>query len=187
MENCHHNFKRMESGQSLGIGSRVRHPAYGDGVVIRLHKAAYEVCFMLYGIKQVGREYDKWEVIDLVPAQEAVSFTEAEKALLKILRAYNAIEEEVKIGERWQGGVLIIQPSDPDLKAREIPLDAFFHKIVMIRDRLRVMEQRINSSNLPDEDKINLQQYITRVYGSLTTFNLLFKDKEDYFVGEKSK
>lgn len=174
--------------ETLGIGSRVRHPAFGDGVVIRLHKVAYEVCFMLYGIKQVGREYEKWEIIEAMPAAEGVSFSEAEKSLIKILRSFSDITEEVPLGNRWEGGVMILRPGDETLKDKEIPIETFFHKIVMVRDRLRVMEQRINSSsNLSDEEKVNLQQYITRIYGSLTTFNVLFRYKEDGFVGEKSK
>lgn len=175
------------SAQSLGIGSRVRHPAYGDGVVIRLHRAAYEVCFMLYGIKQVGKEYDKWEIIDAIAPEEAVSFSEAEKSLIKVLRAFSDISEEVPLNDRWKNGTMILRPDDPALKEKEVPIETFFHKIVMVRDRVRVMEQRINANNaLTDEEKINLQQYITRIYGSLTTFNILFKYKEQQFVGEKS-
>jgi len=78
-------------------------------------------------------------------------------------------------------------PGEAGLKPKEIPIETFFHKIVMLRDRLRVMEQRINASDLSDEEKVNLQQYITRIYGSLTTFNILFKNKEDNFVGEKGE
>jgi len=175
------------SDQLLGIGSRVRHPAYGDGVVIRLHRAAYEICFMLYGIKQVGKEYDKWEIIDAVAPEEAISFSEAEKSLMKVLRAFSDISEEVPLHDRWKNGKMILRPDDPGLKEKEIPIETFFHKIVMVRDRIRVMEQRINASNvLSDEDKVNLQQYITRIYGSLTTFNILFKYKEQQFTGEKS-
>lgn len=171
---------------TLGIGSRVKHPAYGDGVVIRLHKAAYELCFMLYGIKQVGREYDKWQVVEAIPAEEGVTFNEAEKSLMKILRHFSDITEEVPLGERWTGGNLILRPSDDSLKEKVLPIETFFHKIVMIRDRLRVMEQRVNASKkLSDEEKVDLQQYITRIYGSLTTFNMLFKYKEHYFVGDK--
>ncbi|MCB0555544.1 MAG: hypothetical protein KDD02_18500 [Phaeodactylibacter sp.] len=178
----------MNDKPILGIGSRVRHPAYGDGVVIRLHKAAYDVCFFLYGIKQVGKEYEKWEIIDAVPPEETISFSEAEKSLIKILRAFSDITEEVPLGERWLGGTMILKPEDESLKSKEIPLESFFHKIVMLRDRLRVLEQRINSNDkLDDEEKINLQQYVTRIYGTLTTFNVLFKNKEDYFVGEKSR
>jgi len=173
----------MSEQQILGIGSRVRHPAFGDGVVIRLHKVAYEVCFMLYGIKQVGKDYEKWEIIDAVEPASEVSFTAAEKSLMKILRTFSDITEEVPLGTRWEGGQLILRPGDEGLKDKEMPIETFFHKIVMVRDRLRVMEQRINSSkNLNDEEKVNLQQYITRIYGSLTSFNVLFRYKEDGFV-----
>ena len=90
------------------------------------------------------------------------------------------------LGERWIGGTMLLQPADKSLKPKEIPVDDFFHKIVMLRDRLRVLEQNINShKKLSDEDKVNMQQYITRCYGSLTTFNVLFKNKEQWFVGEK--
>jgi len=172
--------------QTLGVGSRVKHPAYGDGVVIRLHKAAYEVCFMLYGIKQVGRDYDKWTIVEAIPAEEGVTFSEAEKSLMKILRNFSDISEEVPLGDRWTDGVMILKPSDPNLKEKELPIETFFHKIVMVRDRLRVMEQRVNASKkLTDEEKVDLQQYITRIYGSLTTFNVLFKYKEHHFVGDK--
>ncbi|MEM6698348.1 MAG: hypothetical protein AAF806_24705 [Bacteroidota bacterium] len=178
----------MNNTTILGIGSRVKHPAYGDGVIIRLHPVAYDICFMLYGIKQVGKDYEKWEVIDAIPAQEGVSYSEMEKSLIKVLRNFNGLKEEVALGDKWEGGTLILQPEDHDLKGKEMSIESFFHKIVMVRDRLRVMEQRINSSkNLSDEEKVNLQQYLTRIYGSLTSFNVLFKYKEDHFVGERSK
>lgn len=172
----------------LGVGSRVNHPSFGDGVIIRLHKAAYEVCYTLYGIKHAGKEYDKWEVIEAIPPQEEVSFSEAEKALIKILKTYNGVNETVPLGDKWRDGKMILEPGEPGLKGKELPIETFFHKIVMVRDRLRVMEQRINSSkNLSDEEKVNLQQYLTRIYGSLTTFNELFKYKEDKLVGERSR
>jgi len=172
----------------LGIGSRVNHPAYGDGVVIRLHKAAYECSFMTYGIKMVGKEYDKWQVIEAIPAASGVTFGDMEKSLAKVLRAWSDITEVVPLGERWVDGTMILKPEDSSLQPKEIPIDTFFHKIVMVRDRVRVMEQRINSSKgLSDEEKVNLQQYITRIYGSLTTFNVLFKYKDDQFQGEKTR
>lgn len=168
----------------LGVGSRVKHPAHGDGVIIGVDVAAYKVVFMLYGIKHIGKNYDKWEIIEAVEPEYQVSFTEAEKSLTKILKHWLGSSEVIDLGDKWDDGVMILKPGDPSLKSKEIPIDTFFHKIVMIRDRLRVMEQRINSSNLTDEEKVNLQQYITRIYGSLTTFNVLFKRKEDSFTGE---
>ena len=81
---------------------------------------------------------------------------------------------------------MILQPANTELKPKEMPIETFFHKIVMMRDRLRVLEQNINSNDaLSDEEKVNLQQYISRIYGSMTSFNILFEDKEDYFVGAK--
>ena len=92
---------------------------------------------------------------------------------------------ETRLGPRWTGGTLILQPPNSDLKAKEVPIEVFFKKIVMLRDRLRVLEAKLNSKDtLEDDEKVELQQYITRCYGSLTTFNVLFKDKADYFTGE---
>jgi len=170
----------------LGIGSRVKHPAFGDGVVIAAEVVAYRVCFITYGIKLVGKEYSAWQIIEKIEADERVSFHEAERSLIKILKAWSDISEVVPLGDKWKNGIMILKPDDPSLKPKEIPIETFFHKIVMVRDRLRVMEQRINASDISDEEKINLQQYITRIYGSLTTFNILFKHKEDQFVGEKT-
>ncbi len=170
----------------LGIGSRVIHPTYAEGVVIRLHKKVYDICFMQHGIKMVSKDF-LLEVLDRVEPEYNVSFSEAEEALVKILREWSDITEVVSLGEKWQGGKMLLQPADEKLKAKEVPIEDFFHKIVMLRDRLRVMEQRINAHDkLTDEDKVNLQQYITRIYGSLTTFNVLFKHQMDYFEGAKS-
>lgn len=172
--------------QILGIGSRVNHPSYGQGAVIRLHKIAYEVCFMTYGIKNVGKEYTKWDIIEAIPPNAEVSFSEAERSLEKILQKWSGMTDVVELGDKWDDGTLVLKPADSSMKTKEIPIDTFFHKIVMVRDRLRVMEQRINSSKLKDEEKVNLQQYITRIYGSLTSFNVLFKYKDDHFVGDRS-
>jgi hypothetical protein len=92
----------------------------------------------------------------------------------------------VPLSDKWLGGTMLLQTSDNALKRTEISIEDFFHKIVMLIDRLRVMEQNIYShKKLTDEDKLNLQQYITRCYGSLTTFNVLFNKKEHWFVDEK--
>ncbi len=117
---------------------------------------------------------------------EVETASQAEVSLLKILRQWGGITEIVPLGERWEGGTLLLQPKDKTQKPKELPIEVFFHKIVMLRDRLRVLEQQLNAHKLlSDGDKVNLQQYITRIYGSLTTFNVLFKNKEQWFTGEK--
>jgi hypothetical protein len=94
---------------------------------------------------------------------------------------------EVRLAPKWEGGTVVLKPGDPATQPKEIPLDALFHKVVMIRDRLRVLEQKINAhEKLTDAEKVDIQQYVTRCYGSLTTFNLLFRDERDRFVGEKT-
>ncbi len=170
----------------LGIGSRVKHPKYGAGVVIQVWSDSYEITFMDHGTKQIVFPADDLEIVDYV-SQDAdlVSFAKIERSIVRLLRRFSDIQERTDMARKWSGGMMILKPSDPGLQGKEVPIDTFFHKIVMVRDRLRVMEQRINSSNLTDEEKVELQQYITRIYGSLTTFNVLFAEKEDYFIGEK--
>lgn len=109
-----------------------------------------------------------------------------ERSLARILRLWGEVTDVVPLGDRWMGGTMILQPADKSQKPKELPIEVFFHEVVMLRDRIRVMEQQINAhKKLSDEDKVNLQQYITRIYGTLTTFNVLFKNKEHWFVGEK--
>lgn len=169
----------------LGIGSRVIHPSFGAGVIIRIHKRVYEICFFESGIKTVNKD-QQLDITERVEPEYNVSFSEAEDALIKILREWSDVTEIVSLGDKWKNGTMILKPGDTTLKEKEVPIDVFFNKIVMLRDRLRVMEQRINAHDkLSNEDKINLQQYITRIYGSLTTFNVLFKYRTDYFEGDK--
>ncbi|MDR2836149.1 MAG: hypothetical protein LBV69_08160 [Bacteroidales bacterium] len=171
--------------QELGIGTRVKHKDYGNGVVIQIKSISYIITFIDYGNREIAKTNEDLEVIDLLESPEdMISFDTVEMILTKILRKHLDIQEVVQMSERWSGGTLILKPANPDLKPYEIPISNFFNKIILIRDRLRVMEQKINSSNLSDEEKITLQQYITRSYGSLTSFNVLFKNKIDNFVGE---
>lgn len=172
---------------NLGIGTRLQHTQFGPGVIVGVRYATYLISFINHGVKEIDKNDNNLE--EIIPenvTKEIETHSEVEKSLLKILRLWGGMNETVRLGDRWLGGTMILQPADKSLKPKEIPIEDFFHKIVMLRDRIRVMEQQINShKKLSDEDKVNLQQYITRIYGSLTTFNVLFKNKEQWFVGEK--
>jgi len=171
----------------LGIGSRIKHPEFGLGVVTNVTSKHYWVTFIENGLETIDID-SEFEVIESVEDEvDTVSFFEVESTLRSILKQWSDVSEIIPIADKWKGGKLILEPKDTNLASKEIPVDSFFHKIVMVRDRIRVMEQKINSSNLDDQDKVDLQQYITRIYGSLTTFNVLFKIKEHQFSGAKSK
>ena len=172
---------------TLGIGTRLQHSHYGPGVIVGVKYATYLISFIHHGIKEVEKTDQKLdEIIPENVSAEIETTSEMEKSLLKILRLWNSTQEVVPLGDRWTGGMMLLQPKDTTQKPKEIPIESFFHKIVMLRDRLRVLEQQLNAhKTLSDEEKINLQQYVTRIYGSLTTFNVLFKNKEHWFTGEK--
>jgi hypothetical protein len=171
--------------QILGIGSRISHSDYGDGVVINVKSTAYTITFISQGTKQIKIDYP-FKVIEVVePDSDLVSMLDVEMSLAKVLQKWADFTEIVPLGDKWKGGKLILKPGRADLSSKEMPIDAFFHKIVMTRDRLRVLEQRVNSSKMDDEEKVNIQQYITKIYGSLTSFNVLFKLQEHQFIGEK--
>ena len=179
----------MEEQQvTLGIGTRLQHTQHGPGVIVGIRYATYLISFIYHGIREIDKTDNKLdEIIPENVTEEIETHSEVEKSLLKILRLWGNVTEIVPLGDRWQKGMLILQPADKSLKPKELPIEDFFHKIVMLRDRLRVMEQQINAHKiLTDEDKVALQQYITRIYGSLTTFNVLFKNKEQWFIGDKS-
>ena len=172
----------------LGIGSRIEHSEFGLGVVTNVTSKHYWVTFIKDGLETIDLDSD-FEVIEAVEDEvDTVSFYDVEKSLKDILRKWSDVTEISPIADKWKKGTLILRPADSNLSDKEIPIDTFFHKIVMVRDRIRVMEQKINASKtLEDQDKIDLQQYITRIYGSLTTFNVLFKLKSDHFIGARSK
>lgn len=172
---------------NLGIGTRLQHTQYGQGVITGVRFATYLITFINHGTKEIDKNDSHLdEIIPDNVTEEIETHSDVEKSLLKILRLWGGITEPTPIGDRWKGGMMLLQPADKLQKPKEVAIDVFFHKIVMLRDRLRVLEQQINAhKQLSDEDKVNLQQYITRIYGSLTTFNVLFKNKEQWFVGEK--
>lgn len=170
----------------LGIASRIKHPDFGLGVVTNVTSKHYWVTFIESGLETIDID-SKFEIIEAVENEvDTVSFYDVEKSLKSLLQKWSDVSQIVPIADKWKGGKIVLEPGTPT-QNKEVPIDIFFNKIIMIRDRIRVMEQKINASNLEATEKIDLQQYITRIYGSLTTFNVLFKNSNDYFVGEKGK
>jgi len=170
--------------ETLHIGMKVRHPQYGVGVVKSLAGQTAEIKF------DDAQRTIAPASSDLQPAEATATLSELEMPLANLIRdtahaVVEALQKEALVeglATRWQRGTLIMQPADSSLQSKEVPLETFFHKIVMIRNNLRVLEQKVNASNnLSEADKFDLQQYITRCYGSLTTFNILFKNKDDHF------
>ena len=158
------------------------------GVRIEMSPAVARQCLAETGVAFLFAPlyHPAFKIIEEVETpSDLATYEKIEKSLTRVLRRFSDIQETVPLGQKWTGGRMVLYPGDKSLKEKEIPVETFFHKIVMVRDRVRVMEQRINASNLTDEEKVDLEQYITRIYGSLTTFNVLFKNKEDQFTGEK--
>ena len=174
---------------ALSIGTRIKHPQYGNGIIVDNSKPFYNVAFPNFGEKAIDKGFEDLEIIELAPIpEERLSLGDVEKVMSQVLRKWAGVSETVHLGSKWKGGTMILKPGNPALKSKEIPIETLFHKIVMIRDRLRVLEQNINKSkNLSEEEKVNIQQYISRAYGSLTSFNVLFKNQVDYFTGEGKK
>jgi hypothetical protein len=171
----------------LHLGMSVVHPQYGSGVVKAITEHAAEVLFL------DGRKPVEPVSSGLMPAEAQAQLTGLNVPLDQLIRqtvdaAVNRLgldQPDAHVRElapKWRGGKLVLHPHDPALATKEIELEVFFHKIVMVRNNLRVLEQKINASEaLTSAEKFDWQQYLTRSYGSLTTFNLLFKEKEDQF------
>jgi hypothetical protein len=166
---------------------KVRHPQYGVGVVKTISEATADIQF------DDGRRTVAPEPSRLEPAEAQASIRGLELPLAQLVQqTVDATIQKLgletpdaargRLAPRWHKGRVVMHASDPALQTKELPLETFFHKVVMVRDNLRVLEQKINSNDkLTDGEKVELQQYITRSYGSLTTFNILFKEKEDHF------
>jgi hypothetical protein len=174
--------------EALHIGLRVRHPQYGVGVVKTISETTADIQFDDGNKRAVAPDAAGLEPAEPqtavsglnLPLKQFVEQT-VDAAVARLgLEKPDAVVE--KLGVRWHGGKLVMHPADPALQTKEVPLETFFHKIVMMRNNLRVLEQKINGhEKLTDGEKVEMQQYITRSYGSLTTFNVLFKEKEDQF------
>jgi len=173
--------------ESLHIGMSVRHPQYGLGTVKTISESSADIQFT-DGRRTVAPESAGLQPADAQANVSGLSMplkqfmAEAVDATVRRLGLEKPDVVVDKLGLRWHGGKAVMHPADPALQAKEVPLETFFHKIVMVRNNLRVLEQKINAhEKLSDGEKVEMQQYITRSYGSLTTFNILFKEKEDQF------
>jgi hypothetical protein len=132
-------------------------------------------------VRRAGEEHghaqahDDTEVLDMTRDELMAVFLEA-----------SGLADVPLLAAKWEGGAVVLKPKDPALQAKELPIDSLFHKVVMVRDRLRTLEQKINAHpKLTDAEKVEMQQYVTRCYGSLTTFNVLFRERNDQFIGQK--
>lgn len=175
----------MEKAQ-LGIGSKINHPKFGLGVVCNLNADYYKIYFTSSDdVKEIARDFTNFEIVEKITADAPpLSAADIEKAVEKVMQQFKGGRKNISIGNKWLGGTMELKPSSNDLQSKEIPIDTFFSKIISVREKLRVLEQNINNhESLNDAEKLHLQQYITRAYGSLTTFNVLFADKEDHFKG----
>ena len=172
----------------IGIGTRVNHALYGEGVICAVRFKHYNISFITKGLTEVDKTYDGLEVIEYADEDGRIAVDDVRQIMEDILERSGGLIQPVSLGDKWRKGKMILQPFDSSLSSKEIAVEDFFHKVVMLRDRLRVLEQKINAnSKLDDSEKVDIQQYITRCYGSLTTFNVLFKFKEDNFVGQKGE
>jgi hypothetical protein len=173
--------------EALHIGMKIRHPQYGVGVVKTISETTADIQFD-DGKRTVAPEASGIEPAEAQAAVRGLDMPLAQFVQQTVDATINKLGLEKpdsvaeKLGARWHGGKLVMHPSDPALQTKEVPLETFFHKIVMVRNNLRVLEQKVNAhEKLSDGEKVEMQQYITRSYGSLTTFNVLFKEKEDQF------
>lgn len=169
----------------IQIGSKIEHDRYGVGMVSEVGITNMKIIFVKGGEMSFAKNNEEIEIISTPENSgggSSVDLKAVEEMITYVLDKYASLSEVIELGERWEGGEMTLTPGKEGLQSKSIPIETFFHKIVMARDRLRVLEQNINSHpKLTDEEKVNLQQYISRIYGSFTTFNILFKNKEDQF------
>lgn len=174
----------------ISIGARVKHPTMGVGVVYQMDERTVHIFFKEHGEQPISRSFEG--LVTIAPGVEIgaaeLDMESVKDALREVLAEANIPERRIDLARKFHGGTMELRPKDASLKGKDLPIEDFFHKIVMIRDRFRVLEQKINAHPaLSEQEKVELQQYITRCYGSLTTFNILFEDKEDHFVGQKGE
>lgn len=165
----------------FGIGAMVTHPMFGVGRVTAYEGGAYVMLFKGGDAKRVSFSYEDLEAVSDAGDPE---LDRIKQAVRQVLGDYGWLDVQLEMGSRWQGGKLRMEPGDAATQSKEVPLDMFFKKLIGVREKLRVLEQKVNNHpSLSPEDKLELEGYITRCYGSLTTFNTLFASKDGHFRG----
>ena len=170
---------------SFGLGSVVRHRDFGRGRVVGYDQERYVMLFAGGDVKMVAFTFDG------LTADGSAGDPELDRiaqAVREVLGDHGWLDVDLELGRRWVGGTLKLVPGKDDTQAKDVPIEMFLKKLIGVRDKLRVLEQKLNSHpSLSPEEKLELQGYITRCYGSLTTFNVLFANKESYFRGSGGK
>jgi len=174
--------------EALHVGMKIRHPHYGIGTIRTISEHSAEIRF------DEGQRTVEPQSAGIEPAEPQVAVSglnqplglfveETAAAVVRALGLEKPDSVAGELGQRWHHGRMVLHPADPALQAKEVPLEVFFHKIVMMRNNLRVLEQKVNAhEKLSDGEKVEMQQYITRCYGTMTTFNALFRNKEEQFT-----
>ena len=171
-------------GPRFGVGSIVRHLQFGAGRVVAYEPEQYVIVFKGGDTRRVAFTFDGLEPERVHGDPET---DRIRQVVSEALGDHGWIEVDLELGRRWVGGTLKLIPGREETQPKDVPIEVFFKKLVGVRDRLRVLEQKINSHpELPTEAKLELQGYITRCYGSLTTFNVLFAAKGGQFEGQGS-
>ena len=170
---------------TLGLGTVVRHRDFGRGRVVGYDADRYVILFPGGEVKMVAFAFEGVTVEDGPGDPELDRIAQAVR---QVLGDYGWLDVDLELGKRWVGGTLRMVPGKDDTQARDVPIEVFLKKLIGVRDKLRVLEQKLNSHpSLAPEEKLELQGYITRCYGSLTTFNTLFSHRSSWFVGQGDK
>ena len=175
----------MTARPRFGLGTLVRHRDFGRGRVVAYDEDRYVIVFPGGDAKTVAFSFDGLEAPDSAGDPELDRIVQAVRG---VLGDHGWLDVDLELGKRWVGGTLRLVPGREDAPAKDVPIETFLKKLVGIRDRLRVLEQKVNShASLSGEEKLELQGYITRCYGSLTTLNVLFANRASWFVGQSDK
>jgi len=166
----------------LGLGTLVDHPLFGQGKIMAYEGQEYVVLFKGGEVKRVAWSF---EAMRAKEPRGSPQLDLLKQAVSEVLGDRGWLDTELEMSKRWAGGTMRLIPGKEDTQSRDVPIEMFVKKIIGIRDKLRVLEQKINAHpQLTPEDKLEMEGYITRCYGSLTTFNLLFAAKESQFRGQ---